>query len=77
MAKEGVIARQFLLGVVQTADGTPLYQAHWERSCDLRQSVLPTRYKSQHRERPSIVSCLTISIWQGTDHGTVVVQDRR
>ncbi|PRP68549.1 IS4 family transposase, partial [Chromobacterium amazonense] len=25
MAKEGVIARQFLLGVVQTADGTPLY----------------------------------------------------
>lgn len=25
MAKEGVIARQFMLGVVQTAEGTPLY----------------------------------------------------
>lgn len=42
MAKEGVIARQFLLGVVQTAEGLPLYHQVFEGKTGETTTLLPT-----------------------------------
>jgi hypothetical protein len=35
MSKEGVIARQFMLGVVQTADGMPIFHEVFGRTCKI------------------------------------------
>lgn len=42
MAKEGVIARQFMLGVVQTAEGVPLYHEVFDGSAAQTRTLLPT-----------------------------------
>jgi len=42
MSKEGVIARQFLLGVVQTAAGLPLYHQVFEGNTGETTTLLPT-----------------------------------
>ena len=42
MAKEGVVARQFMLGVVQTADGLPIYHEVFEGNQAEAPTLLPT-----------------------------------
>jgi len=42
MAKEGVIARQFLLGVVQTAEGVPIYHEVFDGNVAETRTLLPT-----------------------------------
>ena len=55
MAKEGVVARQFMLGVVQTADGMPIHHEVFEGNQAEAPTLLPTlkkvleRYKYIHR----------------------------
>lgn len=49
MAKEGVIARQFMLGVVQTAEGLPLYHEVFEGNASETQTLLPTLTKVLER----------------------------
>ncbi|MDZ7856723.1 IS1634 family transposase, partial [Sphaerotilus sp.] len=41
MSKEGVIARQFLLGVVQTADGLPIHHEVFDGNASEAQTLLP------------------------------------
>ena len=41
MAKEGLIARQFMLGVVQTAEGLPIYRGV-RRQCVGDEDLMPT-----------------------------------
>jgi transposase len=41
-AKEGVIARQFLLGVVQTAEGVPIYHEVFDGNVAETRALLPT-----------------------------------
>lgn len=45
MAKEGLIARQFMLGVVQTAEGLPIYHEVFEGNCAETKTLLPTLRK--------------------------------
>jgi hypothetical protein len=45
MAKEGLIARQFMLGVVQTAEGLPIYQEVFDGSQADAPTLLPTLKK--------------------------------
>lgn len=42
MTKEGVIARQFLLGVVQTAEGLPIYHEVFDGNAAETKTLLPT-----------------------------------
>lgn len=42
MSKEGVIARQFMLGVVQTADGLPIHHEVFEGNSAETKTLLPT-----------------------------------
>lgn len=42
LAKEGVIARQFLLGVVQTAEGVPIYHEVFDGNVAETRTLLPT-----------------------------------
>ena len=42
MAKEGVIARQFMLGVVQTAEGIPIYHEVFDGNVAETRTLLPT-----------------------------------
>lgn len=42
MAKEGLIARQFMLGVVQTADGLPIYHEVFAGNAAETATLLPT-----------------------------------
>jgi transposase len=42
MAKEGLIARQFMLGVVQTADGLPIHHEVFEGNVAETKTLLPT-----------------------------------
>ena len=42
MAKEGLIARQFMLGVVQTAEGLPLYHEVFDGNAAETKTLLPT-----------------------------------
>ncbi len=42
MAKEGLIARQFMLGVVQTADGLPIYHEVFDGNTAETKTLLPT-----------------------------------
>jgi transposase len=42
MAKEGVIARQFVLGVVQTAEGIPIYHEVFDGNAAETRTLLPT-----------------------------------
>ena len=42
MAKEGVIARQFMLGVVQTAEGLPIYHQVVDGNTAETTTLLPT-----------------------------------
>ncbi|MEE4204391.1 MAG: IS1634 family transposase [Halieaceae bacterium] len=44
-AKEGVIARQFVLGVVQTADGLPIYHEVFDGNVAETSTLLPTLTK--------------------------------
>ena len=45
MAKEGVIARQFMLGVVQTAEGLPIYHEVFDGNTAETKTLLPTLQK--------------------------------
>lgn len=45
MSKEGIIARQFMLGVVQTADGLPIYHEVFEGNTAEAQTLQPTLHK--------------------------------
>ncbi|MEO6269210.1 MAG: IS1634 family transposase [Lautropia sp.] len=42
MAKDGLIARQFLLGVVQTAEGLPIYHEVFDGNASETKTLLPT-----------------------------------
>lgn len=42
MSKEGCVARQFMLGVVQTADGTPIYHEVFDGNTAEALTMLPT-----------------------------------
>ena len=42
LAKEGLIARQFMLGVVQTADGLPIYHEVFDGNTAETKTLLPT-----------------------------------
>ena len=42
LAKEGLIARQFMLGVVQTAEGLPLYHEVFDGNASETMTLLPT-----------------------------------
>jgi transposase len=42
MAKEGLIARQFMLGVVQTAEGLPIYHEVFNGNASETKTLLPT-----------------------------------
>lgn len=42
MSKEGLIARQFMLGVVQTADGLPIYHEVFDGNTAETKTLLPT-----------------------------------
>jgi transposase len=42
MAKEGLIARQFMLGVVQTAEGLPIYHTVFDGNTAETKTLLPT-----------------------------------
>jgi hypothetical protein len=42
MSKEGIIVRQFMLGVVQTADGLPLYHEVFDGNTAETKTLLPT-----------------------------------
>ena len=49
MAKEGVIARQFMLGVVQTAEGVPIYHEVFDGNVAETRTLLPTLSKVLER----------------------------
>lgn len=45
MSKEGTVARQFMLGVVQTADGMPIYHEVFDGNTSEAPTLLPTVHK--------------------------------
>lgn len=49
MAKEGLIARQFMLGVVQTAEGLPIYHEVFDGNAAETKTLLPTLTKVLER----------------------------
>jgi hypothetical protein len=49
MAKEGLVARQFMLGVVQTADGLPIYHEVFDGNTAEAPTLLPTLSKVLER----------------------------
>ena len=49
MAKEGLIARQFMLGVVQTAEGLPIYHEVFDGNTAETRTLLPTLTKVLER----------------------------
>lgn len=49
MAKEGVIARQFMLGVVQTAEGVPIFHQVFDGNVAETRTLLPTLTKVLER----------------------------
>jgi transposase len=49
MAKEGLIARQFMLGVVQTADGLPIYHEVFDGNTAEAKTLLPILKKVMER----------------------------
>ena len=49
MSKEGLIARQFMLGVVQTADGLPIYHEVFDGNTAEAKTLLPTLKKVMQR----------------------------
>jgi len=49
MAKEGLIARQFMLGVVQTAEGLPIYHEVFDGNAAETKTLLPTLGKVLER----------------------------
>ena len=49
MAKEGLIAKQFMLGVVQTADGLPIYHEVFDGNTAEGKSLLPILKKVMER----------------------------
>ena len=52
MAKEGKITRQFMLGVVQTADGLPIYHEVFDGNTAETKTLLPTLAKVTVRFSP-------------------------
>ena len=49
MSKEGIVARQFMLGVVQTADGMPIYHEVFDGNTAEAPTMLPTVRKVLER----------------------------
>jgi transposase len=49
MAKEGLVARQFMLGVVQTSEGLPIYHEVFEGNQAEAPTLLPTLHKVLER----------------------------
>jgi transposase len=49
MAKEGLIARQFMLGVVQTSEGSPIYHEVFEGNTAETKTMLPIVKKGMQR----------------------------
>jgi len=49
MAKEGLIARQFMLGVVQTSEGLPIYHEVFDGNTAETKTLLPTMAKVMER----------------------------
>jgi transposase len=49
MAKEGLIARQFMLGVVQTSEGLPIYHEVFDGNTAETKTLLPTLTKVMER----------------------------
>ena len=49
MAKEGLIARQFMLGLVQTAEGLPLFHEVFEGNASETHTLMPTVTKILER----------------------------
>lgn len=60
MAKEGLIARQFMLGIVQTAEGLPLYHQVFEGNTGEATTLLPT-IKTVLERYPSIRRVILIA----------------
>lgn len=60
MAKEGLIARQFMLGIVQTAEGLPLYHQVFEGNTGETTTLLPT-IKTVLERYPSIRRLILIA----------------
>ena len=60
MAKEGLIARQFMLGVVQTAEGLPLHHEVFEGNAAETTTLLPT-IKTVLERYPSIRRLILIA----------------
>ena len=52
MAKEGLIARQFMLGVVQTAEGLPIYHEVFDGNTAETKTLLPTLTRCWRASRP-------------------------
>jgi hypothetical protein len=69
MSKEGIIARQFMLGVVQTADGLPLYHEVFDGNTGEVSTLLPVIEKIVQRfpvKRIIMVAdrgCFPSTIW--------------
>jgi len=49
IAKEGLIARQFMLGVVQTSEGLPIYHEVFDGNTDETKTLLPILKKVMGR----------------------------
>ena len=49
MSKEGIVARQFMLGVVQTAEGLPIYHEVFDGNVGETKTLLPTLAKVLER----------------------------
>ena len=63
MAKEGVIARQFMLGVVQTAEGLPIYHEVFDGNQAEGPTLLPTLRKVIERVRVHGVARQAVAIF--------------
>jgi hypothetical protein len=72
MAKEGLIAKQFMLGVVQTADGLPIYHEVFEGNTAETKTLLPTRQEGDGNASPicaawcwwPIAACSAWTTWK-------------
>ena len=62
MAKEGLITRQFMLGVVQTADGLPIYHEMFNDNTAETKILPPTLAKVMERF-PHIRRLVLVADW--------------
>jgi len=63
MAKEGLIAKQFMLGVVQTADGLPIYHEVFDGNTAEAKTLLPILKKVMERFPNLLSSTLPARKW--------------